>query len=243
MQATSTAEAVDTVVALRRRLLAGTVALPLAALVAALGLPVRARAATDMTPSALRDLDAAAMALFDAAETSRWLVAQQALERARTAADAVGGLESAYLTAGGRLTHFFQARNNLSGDLIEAKTALSMKDRRWLVNGADRIAARAGELSQPFAEHTNAIIPRIEALLFLTRRMRRALVWQDNIGYRAAQDDFKRLWRAMGDEVDKQPPDKVRALGDAFARVTLSRSSTDLRSLYTAIRGLREFVR
>ena len=242
MKTTSNAKALGTVVVPRRRRLAGAAALPLAALAAALGLPVRARAATDMTPSALRDLDAAAMALFDAGETSRWPVAQQALERARTAADVVGGLESTYLAAGGRLSQFFQARNDLTGDLIEAKTALTAKDRRWLVSSADRIAARAGELSQPFAEHGNALIPRIEALLHLARRMRRALVWKDNNGFRAAQDDFERLWHALRHELDKQPRDRVRALDDALTRVAVSRSSADLRSLYTALQKLREPV-
>jgi hypothetical protein len=129
MKATSNAGVLVT----RRRLLAGTAALPLVALAVTFGLSIRARAATDTIPSAVRDLDVAAMALFDAAE--------------------------------GQLNNFFQARNNLTGDLIEAKTALSVKDRRWLVSSADRIAARAGELAQPFAQQANVLIARIEALL------------------------------------------------------------------------------
>ena len=231
------------VVVMRRRLLAGTAALPLVALAATFGLSTRARAATGMIPSAVRDLDMAAMALFDAAEGGRWLVARQALNRARTSAEAIGAVESAYVDAGGQISDFFQARNNLTGDLIEAKTALSVKDRRWLVSSADRIAARAGELSLPFAEQANVLIPRVEALLFLARRMRRALVWQDDIGFGVAQDDFKRLWQALRDELEKQLPDKVRALDNAMNRVAVSRSSTDLKSLYTAIEGLRELVR
>ena len=238
MKATSNAG----VVVMRRRLLAGTAALPLVALAVTFGLSTRARAATGTIPSAVRDLDVAAMALFDAAEGGRWLVARQAMERARTAAEAMGAVESAYVGAGGQINNFFQARNNLTGDLIEAKTALSVKDRRWLVSSADRIAARAGELAQPFAEQANVFIPRIEALLFLARRMRRALVWQDDIGFGVAQDDFKRLWQTLRDELDKESAGKVRALDDALSRVSVSRSRTDLKSLYAAIQGLRELV-
>ena len=230
------------VVIARRRLLAGTAALPLVALAATLGLSMRARAATNTIPSVVRDLDVAAMALFDAAEGGRWPAARRAMDRARTAADAVGAVESAYVDAGGQLSDFFQARNNLTGDLIEAKTALSVKDRRWLVSSANRIAVRAGELSQPFAEQAKALIPHIEALLFLTRRMRQARVWQDDIAFGVAQDDFKRLWHALRDKLDKQPPDKVRALDEALTRVAISRSRTDLKSLYTAIQELRGLV-
>jgi len=66
---------------------------------------------------------------------------------------------------------FFQARNNLTADLIEARSALS---KRWLASCAVRIAERAGELSQPFADESNTLARRVEALLFLARRMRQA---------------------------------------------------------------------
>jgi hypothetical protein len=238
------AGAVGTVVVTRRRLLAGTVVLPLAALAMSLGRSIRARAATQTMPSAVRDLDLAAMALFDAAEGGHWPAARHALERARAAAEAMGSVESAYVGAGGQISDFFLARNHLTGDLVEAKTALSVKDGRWLVSSAERIAARAGELSEPFAAHDNDLVPRIETLLFLARRMREALVWQDDIGFGVAHDDFKRLWKALRDELGKdERPDKVHALDEALARVAISRSSTDLKSLYTAIHDLRELAR
>lgn len=224
----------------RRRLLAGAVALPLAGLGLAIVPVVRARAATAGTPVAVRELDRAAMALFDAAEASRWAAARQALAAARRAADAIASVESAYTDAGGRLNHFITARNNLGADLIEAKTALSVKDRRWLVSSADRLAARAGELAQPFAEHAGSLDPRIETLLFLARRMRRALVWQDNDGLRAARDDFERLWRALRGELRNQPPGSRRALDQALTHMTDSASTAHAKALYDAVRRLRE---
>ena len=63
---------------------------------------------------------------------------------------------------------------------------MSVKDRRWLASSADRIASRAGELSQPFAERGGTVHQRVEVLLFLARRMRRALVWNDQSGYRSS---------------------------------------------------------
>ena len=229
-----------TVADVRRRLLAGTAALPLIGLAAFV--PARpARAAADSTPpAAVRDLDAAAMALFDAAEAGHWSAARQALGWARAAAAAVDAIEPAYLAAGGQLSRFFEARNNLGGDLVEARTALSVKDRRWLVSTAGRIADRAGEFSQPFVEHGNALIPSIESLLFLARRMRRAVVWQDSIGYRNAHDDFKRLWDGVRDQLRQKSPDKVRALDDALARMTQARSTLEAKALYAAVQQLRD---
>ena len=92
------------------------------------------------------------------------------------------------LLTGAWLDRFFEACNNLGADLVEARTALTVKDRRWLVSTAGLIADRAGEFSQPFVEHGNALIPSIESLLFLAPRMRRAVVWQDTIGYRNTHD-------------------------------------------------------
>ena len=228
----------------RRRLLAGAAALPLVALGLILVPAIRAHAATASTPAStpvsVRELDSAAMALFDAAEASDWTAARQALARARRAAEAVGSVEPAYTDAGGRLNHFITARNNLGADLIEAKTALSVKDRRWLVSSADHLAARAGELAQPFAEHAGALAPRIDTLLFLARRMRRALVWQDNVGLRAARDDFRRLWQELRSELRNQPSGTRRALDEALTRMTDSASTAHAKALYAAVRQLRE---
>ena len=169
-----------------------------------------------------------------------WSAAKQALQRAQRAAGAVAPLESAFVDAGGELRHFFQARNDLVGDLIEAKTALSVRDRRWLVSAADRIAARAGELSQPFEMRANALLPRVESLLYLVRRMRRALVWQDHIGLQSAHDDFRRLWSGLKVELTAAPADRVRALDDALISLSLSKSSADVQRLYVAVQQLRE---
>ena len=226
----------------RRRVLVASAALPLLGLGLGLTLgPQRlARAAADATPASLRRLDAAAMALFDAAQGSHWTAARRALDQARASAATLAAVEPAFLAAGGELNHFFEARNNLGTDLIEAATALSVKDRRWLVNCADRIAARAGELSQPFAEHTDASIPRIESLLFLARRMRRALVWRDSVGYRSAYDDFKRLWQSLSETLRSQRAARLRALDDALARTASSRSAADVQALYLAVKHLRD---
>ena len=201
-----------------------------------------AAAAAAAIPLPLVELDRAAMAIFDAAEAGQWAAARQALARAQPAVDAVPSLESAFVDAGGELGHFFAVRNDLAGDLLEAKTALSMKDRRWLVSAADRIVARAGELSLPFAARANALLPRLESLLYLVRLMRRALVWQDTVGFRSARDDFKQLWTALKNGLPSAPADRLRALDDALIRVTLSRSIGDARRLYAAVQRLRESV-
>lgn len=240
MKAVLNAEAFGTIAITRRRLLAATVVLPL---VTAIGWPVRARAATQPIPPALRELDTAAMDLFDAAEIGDWPAARQALGRAQNAADSASGMESDFVGAGGQLSDFFQARNHLTGELIEAQTALSVEDKRWLINCAGRIAARAGELVQPFVDQSDALTPRIEALLFLARRMRQARIWQDDIGFDVAQDDFRRLWQSLRNDLKGEPENRMAALDRALIRVGDSRSSADLRALYAATRGLRERVR
>ena len=224
----------------RRRVLAAAAAVPLLGLGLTLGPQRPALAAADMTPASLRALDTAAMALFDAAQGSHWAAARRALAQARTSAETTAAIEPAFLTAGGELTHFFEVRNNLGGDLIEAAAALSVKDRRWLVSCADRIAARAGELSQPFAQHANALIPRIESLLFRARRMRRALVWGDTFGFISAQDDFKRLWQSLREALRGQPAARLAALDDALLRTAGSRSAADAQALYLAVKQLRD---
>jgi hypothetical protein len=202
--------------------------------------PRRASAATAAMPAALRDLDAAAMSLFDAAEAGLWAQARRALARAQAAANATGELESAFTEAGGALHRFFQARNSLSGDLPEARTALSVKDRRWLASVANRIVSRAGELSQPFSERGGTERERIEVLLYLARRMRLALVWGDSFGYRSAHDDFKRLWEvARGGLAATVPADKLRDLDDALIRLALSKAAVDVKRLYDTVAALR----
>lgn len=221
----------------RRRLIAAAV------LAAGSGLsltPLRARATGTAMPSILKELDAAALALFDSAEASQWERARAALARARTAANAADSLEAAFTEAGGELHRFFQARNNLAGDLVEAGTALSVKDRRWLVSTADRIAARAGELSQPFAERTGSVPQRIEVLLFLARRMRRALVWADEVGFRSAQRDFRRLWQSTAIELTPDVSERRRVLEEALTHLTLSRSTAAIQQLYDAVAALRK---
>ena len=231
----------------RRRLLRGIATLPLLALAgtlaATLGLPGNARAAEpNPIPRPVRELDEAAMALLDAAERDEWPAGRQALARAQAAAGAIAGVESDFVAAGGQQSDFFQARNNLTADLIEAQTALSVKEKRWLASCAVRIAGRAGELSQPFADESSALVPRVEALLFLALRMRQAKIWQDDMGFGIAHDDFKRLWQNLRGELADRSPARVRALDDALAGIGNDSSSADLKSLYNAVQGLHQLV-
>ena len=222
----------------RRHLLTGMSGPVLIALAATLPAATYSRAAMNTVPPSVHALDEAAMSLFDAAETGKWSAAKQALERARVAASTAAGIESAYVEAGGELRHYFEARNNLNADLIEARTALSVKDRRWLVSSADRIAQRAGELAQPFARGSNTNADRIDTLLFLARRIRRARVWQDNMGLRATRDDFRRLWKVTRTELTGIPADKLRALDDALARLSEPGNGASENALYHAVRAL-----
>lgn len=229
----------------RRRVLAAGAALPLLGLGLGLVLaPQRpARAATERTPATLRALDAAAMTLFDAAEGAHWTAARRALDRAQASAATVAALEPDFLSAGGELRHFFEAHNNLSADLVEARIALSVKDKRWLVSCADRIAMRAGELSQPFAAHADALLPRIDSLLFLARRMRTALVWSDRSGLDSAQVDFRRLWPPLRLTLKGQPAARLQAIDDALTRTAESHSASDGKALYGAVQALRDGLR
>jgi hypothetical protein len=214
--------------------------LPPIALASALGLPLRASAARPTLPHAVGSLDEAAMALFDAAETANWAGAEQALGQAKTAALEANDLQSKFIDAGGAISHFIEVQNNLGADLIEAGTALSVRDQRWLINSADRIESRAGELSQPFLDRADALAPRIETLLFLARRMRRAQVWHDDGGYRQARDDFRRIASSLHGDMGKRSPEGMRALELALERVGDSPSRADLKSLYAAILRLRD---
>lgn len=197
------------------------------------------RAAAEM-PKAMLDLGLAAMDLFDAAEVGNWAAARDALSRTRTAAASLSTAEGAYTDAGGALHRYIQARNALDADLLEAGTALSVQDRRWLVGVASHVAAEAGELSLPFVGSGGTVAPSVEALLFLALRMRRALVWQDDIGFRAATDDFARLWRTVRVPLgERVPADRLNALDAALGQVVDQKSADQVRRLYGAIVALR----
>ncbi|MFZ5543124.1 MAG: hypothetical protein ACOZJZ_06175, partial [Pseudomonadota bacterium] len=126
------------------------------------------------------------------------------------------------------------------GDLLEAGTAISVKDRRWLVSVADRIVARAGELGQPFVGSRDSTQQRIEVLIYLARRMRRALVWADEDGFRSAQRDFRRLWQLTASELTPDASERRRVLEEALTRLTLSRSTAAIQQLYDAVAALRK---
>ncbi len=226
-------------VAERRRFVAAAVLLPPVTLASSLGLTLSASAAGVELPRTVRSLDSAATALFDAAEAANWADAEQALGRVKTAALEVTVLQPAFLAAGGAISHFIEAQNNLGGDLIEAGIALSARDQHWLISSADRIESRAGELSQPFLDGTDTIGPRVETLLFLARRMRRALVWHDDRGYRQASDDFKRMASSLRADLDKRSPGNAHSLQLALERISDSPSSVELKSLYDATLRLR----
>ena len=222
----------------RRRLIAAASLSPVGVMAGAL-VPLRARAAT-VLPAPVRDLDAAALALFDAAESGQWVQARATLARARAAATAATSMGGPFTEAGGALHRYFEARNGLSGDLVEAGLALSVKDRRWLIGVAERIVTRAGELAQPFAERSDAVTPRIEALLFLARRMRRALVWNDSIGYQAAHRDFGSLWQTLRpDLIGSVPTLRIQAVDQALQGAGPSPSPTVGKRLYEEVRALR----
>lgn len=243
MSTRSTSQTQATEPGSRRRVLTAAAALPLLGFGLTLGPYRMARAAPDNIPAPVRALDAAAMALFDAAQTAHWTAARRALDQARASATASATIEDAFLAAGGEMHRFFEARNNLTADLIEAATALAQKDKRWLINCADRLATRAGELSQPFAVRANAVAPRIESLLFLARRMRRALVWHDTAGFRSAHEDFKRLWESLRGALASQPTARLAAFNNALAHIANSRSAADVDTLYVAVRQLRDGLR
>lgn len=221
----------------RRRVLA-VMSFPLVAGGLLSGWPRHVSAAS-VVPPQLATLDAAATALFDAAENRQWHEARSMLTSAKAAAQGAASLLDAFVEAGGELHRYYQAINSLSGDLVEAETALSVKDARWLVSAADRIVSRAGELSQPFAERSGSLAQRVEVLLFLARRMRRALVWSDSLGFRSARDDFRRLWHEASTQSSTLPPDTRRALDDALTNLSRTNSAREARDLQRAVEALR----
>lgn len=213
----------------RRAMMTGSVTL---ALMPSLGRAGTAPAQSAAVPAIVRALDAAAMNLFDAAEAEKWDDAARALQQVRSIAAGVSDLESAYLAAGGGIGDFVEVVNNLSADAIEAGAALSTKDRRWLVSCADRIASRAGELSQPFDARAGAAVPRIDTLLFLARRMRRALVWRDEDGLINAHDAFTRLWPKLRSELAGKQAAAADAVQRALADVGQPPTRDELKRLY-----------
>ena len=194
-------------------------------------------------PPVLDALDLAAMNLFDAAVARQWPTAREALARARKAAVEVGPLEPAFVDAGGDLSRFYRARNDLGADLLEARTALDAKDERWLASCADRIADRAGTLSLPFDARSDKLTPGVESLLALARRMRNALVWQDDAGFRNAHQDFESLWTSLRRSLVGHSETQVHALDVALNRIAISRSPSDLKALEQAVRDLRQRLR
>ncbi|ODV13325.1 MAG: hypothetical protein ABT20_02255 [Rubrivivax sp. SCN 70-15] len=194
-------------------------------------------------PPVLHALDRAAMNLFDAPVARHWPAARDALARARKAAAEVGPLEPAFVDAGGDLSRFYRARNDLGADLLEARTALDAKDERWLASCADRIADRAGTLSLPFDARSDKLTPGVESLLALARRMRNALVWQDDAGFRNAHEDFKTLWASLRQSLAARSETQVHALDVALNRIAISRAPQDLQALEQAVRNLRHGLR
>jgi hypothetical protein len=224
----------------RRRLLMISAAVPLVAFFARARAASPSPAAAPAIPRPLLDLDSAAMALFDAAEATRWDDAHNALAKVEGSAGAIAALEARYTEAGGNLERFFEATNHLSADLIDARAAESVRDRAWLLASADNILERAGDLTEPFARRTDAALPRIEVLLVLARRMRRALDWQDVPGFEAALRDFNRLWPIVRSQVAARMPGQVQAVDQALVPIAQSRTVDNLRALSTAVHKLGE---
>jgi hypothetical protein len=222
----------------RRRVLAGVGAALLLAGIAAAPPGRAAPAPAQQVPRPLLDLDSAASALFDAAEAERWADAHKALVAAQTAARSIDDMQTSFSEAGGRLSRFFAATNQLTADLIDARAAESVRDRPWLVDSADNLLARAGDLTEPYAARIDAPLPRLEVLLVLARRMRRAPAWQDAGGFAAARGAFDRLWPALRAELIVRAPRGVGRVDAARARITTAPSSANARSLYLELRGL-----
>jgi len=223
----------------RRRMLTTAAAVSLLAVSAsARAASPPSRSTASAIPQPLLDLDFAAMALFEAAEATHWDDAHTALSKVETSAAAIAALEARYADAGGKLETFFEATNHLTADLIDARAAESVRDRDWLLASADNILTRAGNLTEPFARRTDAALPRIEVLLVMTRRMRRALDWQDDEGFEAALRDFNRLWLVVRSEIGARAPERVQAVEQALASIGQARNVANLRALSTAVHEL-----
>lgn len=220
----------------RRIMLLGSVALAMHSSISRAA-DVQARPANRL-PDVVREIDATAMKLFDAAEAGEWNDSASALARIQALAPSVSGLQSAYVEAGGSVEHFIQVVNNLSGDTIEAGTALSTKDQPWLTSCADRIVSRAGELSQPFANKVGAMTPRVDTLLFLARRMRRALVWRDQAGFANAHDSFVMLWLKLHEQMAGRYMPEAAAIQAALGDIGEIPTRAQIKRLYKATQAI-----
>lgn len=142
-----------------------------------------------------------------------------------------------------RLTPLATRRSLLAAPLVWAlMPALGIpglaQARGWLINSADRSVLRAGELSRPFDRRADVVLPRIDTLLFLTRRMRRALVWSDEGGLLNAHDAFERLWSSLRDELAGKQPTAVGAVQRALAAIGTAPSPGQIKRLDEATRAL-----
>ena len=117
---------------------------------------------------------------------------------------------------------------------------MSVQDRRWLVSVASHVAARAGELSLPFVGHGNAVAPLIAALLYLALRMRRALVWQDDIRISRRHGRLRETLDVPARQARRAvTADRMHALEAALGRLTSHASAADVRRLYDSVIALR----
>jgi hypothetical protein len=189
-------------------------------------------------PPALHDLDAAALALVRAADAARWADADRAIGAAEHAARAVGDLQASYTRAGGELSRYFAATNQLAADLIDARTAASVRDRAWLARCADDLVTRAGDLTQPYAAGIDEPAPRLVVLFAFARRMERAPEWQDTDSFTAARRDFDRLWPAVRAGLAHRLPQRVKQVDAARAHIALAASSADTGALSQALHDL-----
>lgn len=220
----------------RRRVLLGLPALVMSA--GLLGASA-ARADSSPQPPELRALERAALALFDATDAAPWPAVSQALDPLREAAKRAATLEIAYLDAGGQLGDFLATRDMLAADLIEAGAALAAANRRWLISAAERIVQVADRLSLPFDQAGYQLGPRLKDLLYLARSIRRALIWSDDAGQLAAQQDFSRLWRSVRVVLETAHPNEVKRLNVALDRLSQSHAAADARALSLSVEQLR----
>ena len=227
----ATVRAID----LRRRLL---VNLGIALFAGAGRLAYATPAPAPTLPQTVVDLDAATLAFFEAARAGRWDDAHKQLEAVRNAARSVPELQSSFTDAGGELSRFFAATNALTADLVDASAAESVWDRTWLVSAAENLLARAGDLTEPYASRIDATAPRLEVLLVLARRMRRAPAWLDTTGYASARRSFDHLWPALRGELRAKRPHLVESVDAARAGITGPPSSANAHTLYVAVRNL-----
>jgi len=223
------------VIDVRRRTL---VSLGIALLAGAGRLAEASPAPASTVPQTVIDLDASTLAFFEAAKAGRWDDVHKELEAVRNAARSVPELQSSFTDAGGELSRFFAATNALTADLVDAAAAESVWDRTWVVSAAENLLARAGDLTEPYAARIDATAPRLEVLLVLARRMRRAPEWLDTTGYASARRSFDRLWPALRGQLGAQRPHLVESVDAARAGIAGPPSPANAHTLYVAVRNL-----